>query len=116
MHSHTGEYITKCVKCDESTNLDYHCNMETKRIHKFKVLRSDMLAYRCELCDFVQLNKGRLEEHLRSEHDTIDSQINKNCLEFVILPWMATKIMETGIKNVLIQGKYKGKHSDIFES
>lgn len=119
IRSHTGEYANQCIDCNKITSATMHCNLPTEKKNKLSMFRSDVLAYRCELCNFIQLDKDRLEKHLASQHLINDLEIKQNYSEFVILPWIQRiqRIQtEENPNNALISGKYERKHHDISKS
>lgn len=107
IRGHTGEYANKCVICNKKTGSNMHCSTPTVKKNQLSMFKSDVLAYRCELCNFIQLKKDHLEKHLKTQHLINDLEIEQNYTEFVILPWIQRIQIETNPIDTLISGKYK---------
>lgn len=66
---HTGEYSNECQICPKMTNTYSHCGVPTERKKIFDLKTTDLTAFLCELCNFVQLDKENMVGHLRNHHE-----------------------------------------------
>lgn len=69
--SHTGCYKYKCSVCSKkyirTTNRNSKCNIVRVPQPQFDKLK--ILAYICDLCNYVRFDKTEIEKHLECEHD-----------------------------------------------
>lgn len=74
MAVHSGCYRYNCTNCSKKfARISYHdvhkdkCNVEMVSQYEFEGV--NLMAYVCELCNYVRFDKQEMEKHLRYEHD-----------------------------------------------
>lgn len=85
MRSHTGEYGNVCEICDKFSCFSRHCNAPTTKIDNFNLRNEHMIAYRCNVCNYVQTNPDNMRTHLANHHDLNDER-EENFQVFTLLP------------------------------
>lgn len=76
--SHTGECPFECRKCGSKLFDDLHkrCNSKNNIAisgpHEFK--ENKLCGYVCKICDFVQLNKKNIFNHIESQHQAMPTE------------------------------------------
>lgn len=81
---HTGEYMYNCIKCSEKVSGSRHCQHPCLESPELALkTQDDLIAYICNDCNYIQLNKENLERHLRHEHD-LNGNINA-CYQRIVL-------------------------------
>lgn len=72
---HTGELPYQCMDCKKSLpSIEPHDNCSSEYVSNVFEMNSpnfDLKAYLCNLCNFVQVDKKRLENHLMREHELL---------------------------------------------
>lgn len=72
MISHTGYYKEQCGSCSKLTRKDSHrgaCIGIFNRISQPQFDGMDLVAYLCDLCNFVRFNESEIKKHLQNEHE-----------------------------------------------
>lgn len=94
---HTGEYVNECKVCDKMVNYSTHCGFPTDRKHTFDLKRQDFNAYLCNICNFLQIDRQNMENHLKNMHGPHD--IDANMSVITLLP--ALDRLQLGINSNL---------------
>ena len=68
MRSHTGEYGYLCSVCEKMCCFPNHCNAGATRTLNFDLRNDDMMAYRCNKCNFIQIDQQNIRMHLERQH------------------------------------------------
>ncbi|KAG4071311.1 hypothetical protein HA402_004015 [Bradysia odoriphaga] len=82
MSKHTGYYQYECNDCSRKfaeKNKAHACkgtnNLEKIPQPQFEIRnKHSLMAYICDLCNFVRLHQADIEKHLRCEHETTDTK------------------------------------------
>lgn len=80
--NHTGEYARKCRVCQQATAQVIHCGLQTQIMEYLANTNNGLHASICNACNFVQLDKAKMETHLRNHHDEDEKA---ECSDFIIL-------------------------------
>lgn len=95
IRSHTGEYSNECEMCNKLVCFNTHCGYTTIQSEKIDLRQSDLKAYVCLICNFVQIDMEKVHTHLTNQHgvDEIDNLYEK----VILLPsWKAQPAQSTG--------------------
>lgn len=90
MAFHTGQYPFQCTDCFQKfltkNACEGKCNVEAVIQPEFEApfMEDNVIAYLCDLCNFVRFDKTGIENHLKSEHDG-DGDVENNFKEVVFL-------------------------------
>ncbi|XP_055908414.1 uncharacterized protein LOC129943172 isoform X3 [Eupeodes corollae] len=91
---HTGEYGHKCSKCfkamNGSTHMMEHIKKfcpDAKKINRDPInLRGNgIFGYVCHLCNFTQMLRGGVVQHLKVHHDLDDAESIKKIIEVKLI-------------------------------
>lgn len=102
--SHTGEYTNLCAMCNQLCSFATHCGISTTNYDDFDIYTQDMMAYRCKECNYVQIKREKVDEHLRKHHGIVDA-IDGRIQEFQLLPAFRTMIKQNNPNNSTVQGE-----------
>lgn len=89
--SHAGYYKFQCTHCSKkfAENTSHVCvgdkvgdNRIIIALRQPKLEGSHLIAYLCNLCNFVRFDKTEIENHLRNEHD---SNVMNNFKDLIFL-------------------------------
>lgn len=89
--SHTGNFPFQCMDCSKkflSQNGDAEkCNVGRVAQRKFdaRFKKTEVIAFLCDLCNFVRFDKAEIAKHLKSEHDG-DGKNNYRNVVFLSFP------------------------------
>lgn len=104
--SHTGEYANLCEVCDKICSTSNHCNVGTTRMDNFDLRTENMIAYRCNECNYVQTDQHNIRTHLEKQHDLYDAG-ERNFQVFTLLPRFCDLARQNDPNVEQIQGKRK---------
>lgn len=108
VRGHTGEYPNECRICSKMTNAYAHCGGPTERKNVFDLKTTDLSAFLCELCNFVQLDEENMVGHLRNHHGI--HEIGDQYSIITLLPALNRLPMQANpndLNDAIISGKYK---------
>lgn len=104
MRSHTGEYNNLCIVCNHMCSSSNHCGLSTEKFDHFNLRHEDMRAYRCKLCNFVQINMENMDAHLEKHHGLFEA-VDANTEIIVLLPALNTVIKQINPDEAPTQGE-----------
>lgn len=70
--SHTGEYAHHCNSCKKNVCFHQHCGIATECRDIIDLKTTDLMAYICRDCNFVQIREKNMHKHLANEHGFSD--------------------------------------------
>lgn len=87
---HTGELGYYCNECRIQLPLKMahgpsNCT-EKSVVDIFDSDCNTLMLYMCKWCNYMQMHKSRMMRHLKHEHDTIDTNFNRNIERVIVLP------------------------------
>lgn len=94
MSWHVGQFRYKCQKCNltfanrNNHNQSRTCTSKPEDMTEIKldVIEGDfMYAFACILCNFVQMDRQRLIQHIRDHHEVNDLVVEKHCRKIPVL-------------------------------
>lgn len=103
---HTGEFYFKCTVCSFR---DFTQNNQHANIHKFEICpytefeNNKLVAFMCEKCHFVQLNKANVDKHIVCHHRNESARITT--MKIVLLDFGTTKIATLDFEE--LDGRFK---------
>ncbi|XP_037908837.1 uncharacterized protein LOC119650279 [Hermetia illucens] len=106
--THTGEYNFKCSECGRMINSkhDIHehirnfCKKGKALARQFPVTDTQtLLAYICKLCNFIQMNRGNIVQHLRVQHKSLTTA--DQIMQVTLLRFNQGVNSKDGIKSML---------------
>lgn len=102
IRSHTGEYVNRCHNCDKFVCFNQHCGMSAKCTDVIDIKTTDLMAFICRKCNFVQISEKNMHKHLLDEHGfkEIDNQYKR----FVLLTAWDNKISQSKSTQTSILG------------
>lgn len=103
IHSHTGEYGNYCQVCDQRCGFAIHCNVTTTKVDDFDLRTTNMDAYRCVECNFIQTHYTNMVKHLTVQHQYKDIK-KRHYQKFILLPTYYS-VEESNSNDVANQGK-----------
>lgn len=88
IRSHTGEYANHCKLCNQVVCYDSHCGQTTDTIEQdvINLRTTDLIAFICLECNFVQMKIENMHKHLMNEHDFQVDHLDQRYNKFVLLP------------------------------
>lgn len=73
---HTGCYRFKCTDCSKkfARNVNHVCKdkCNVEEVSQFQLEGANLMAYLCDLCNYIRFDKKDIEKHLRCQHDDVD--------------------------------------------
>lgn len=72
IRSHTGEYAHYCNNCKKNVCFHQHCGIATECRDIIDLKTTDLMAYICRDCNFIQIRKKNMHNHLANEHKFSD--------------------------------------------
>lgn len=69
IRSHTGEYANECLNCNKIVCFNTHCGKTTTKKDDFDLKISNLHAFICRECNYIQINKEKMLQHLKNEHE-----------------------------------------------
>lgn len=94
IRSHTGEYSKVCTECNKTVCYGTHCGHATVEKITFDLKESDLKAFICRECNFIQIDEERIRTHLIKEHEVENT--NDRYDEILLLPAWNDKNQQTG--------------------
>lgn len=95
MRTHTGEYLNVCQVCEKHVCFNTHCGSTTSRTDDIDLRTTNLSAFMCLECNFVQIDKQNLLTHLTNQHNIDD--IDNRFKEIILLPsWEIRKGRKSG--------------------
>ncbi|XP_055311887.1 uncharacterized protein LOC129574228 isoform X2 [Sitodiplosis mosellana] len=89
IRSHTGEYGRECDLCLNRVCFHTHCGNPTRVVDKFNPYEENLCVYVCRKCNYTQIDKKKIQTHLRAEHEMNDeSEFKKYYRKVTLLPAM----------------------------
>lgn len=88
IRSHTGEYANRCTKCKQTVCFNAHCGRTTE-IDEDDVINlstTDLMAFRCLECNFVQMIENNMHKHLLEQHEFPPERLESQFKPFILLP------------------------------
>lgn len=73
IRSHTGEYVNVCYVCGKKVCFNTHCGITTAISDDFNLRTSDLKAYICRHCNFIQIDEENIRKHIVNEHEVEDA-------------------------------------------
>lgn len=69
VRTHTGEYKYRCVVCSLTVAYSaYHCNKKARNTDNFRLDEEDLTLHLCLECNYVQIEKTNIIQHLKTQH------------------------------------------------
>lgn len=84
IRTHTGEYLNECQVCEKKVCFSTHCGRTTHGEKDIDLRTTNLTAFICLECNFIQIDKEMLLSHLTNQHgfDDIDHRFE----EVILLP------------------------------
>lgn len=110
MRSHTGEYKNYCACCETLVCFSKHCRIATTKIDNFNLRHQDMYAYRCNECNYVQIDKKNMKAHVGNHHHMYVTDEDIDEYRFKLLPaFCNVHKQRNSNEQQQIQGKKSGQ-------
>lgn len=107
IRTHTGYYKFQCTGCQKklSKKTKHSCEngSSIEKIVQPYFDQVNLMAYLCDLCNYVRFDKEDIENHLRNEHD---GNSNEQCKEVLFLRFLSHFGRNSKIPQIVIT---KGK-------
>lgn len=106
IRSHTGEYANYCYGCKKTVCFHQHCGIITKCNDVINLKTTDLTAFICRDCNFVQISEKNLRKHLKDEHgfNNLENHYDKIVL---LKAWDHSQPIQTASNHRIISGKQK---------
>lgn len=104
MIRHTGYYKYQCVGCSKKViqPSEHVCddNRNIKKLQQHIFDGEKVIAYLCDICNFVRFDKSEIENHLRNEHNGNDMDDHEEIV-FLSFPTDKKDVVKRGEKDVV---------------
>lgn len=104
IRTHTGEYTNECFICEKITMSPTHCGRSTIKNGKCNLYGNGLLAFICIDCNFVQISKDNMLNHLRVQHEFTDFDHRYEAI--TVIPALNGLHISPNPSDILVQGKH----------
>lgn len=117
---HTGCYLIKCNHCSRKfakkpTNLKCSKINDFSKIAQPQFKKKEIMAYVCNLCNFVRFHKKEIQSHLNNEHDAEDVAKTFKEMQFLSFPFRKRKSKQESLDDfiTMIESEYTDTENEI---